>query len=52
MKKVFSFIILVFFAYPFVFSQGDIDEQKKIFYRNERSISILLNSNGLGINGR
>lgn len=52
MKKVFSFIILAIFAFPLVYSQGDIDEQKKIFYRNERSIAILLNSNGIGINGR
>lgn len=33
-----------------VFSQGELDEQQKIFYRNEKSIGLLLNSNGLGIN--
>jgi hypothetical protein len=33
-------------------AQGELDTQRKIFYRNERSIGILLNSNGLGANFR
>lgn len=52
MKKVIAFILLAFFASQLAFSQGELDEQKKIFYRNEKSLAILLNSNGLGINGR
>jgi len=35
-----------------LFPQGEISEQPRIFYRNEESIGILLNSNGLGISGR
>jgi len=35
-----------------LFSQGEIAEQPRIFYRNEESIGVLLNSNGLGISGR
>lgn len=35
-----------------VFSQGEIDEEKKIFYRNESSVALLLNSNGYGGNYR
>ncbi|HEX3010157.1 MAG TPA: hypothetical protein VHO90_21345 [Bacteroidales bacterium] len=52
MKKVFSFTVLIFFAVRVAYSQGELDEQKKIFYRNERSLAILLNSNGIGLNGR
>lgn len=52
MKKIFVFIICTFYAVQFSYSQGDLDEQRKIFYRNERSIALLLNSNGFGINGR
>jgi hypothetical protein len=33
-------------------SQGDINEQQKIFFRNERSFGLLLNSDGLGISYR
>jgi hypothetical protein len=33
-------------------SQGDIDEQQRIFYRNERTAAILLNSNGFGASYR
>lgn len=32
--------------------QGEIDTQKKIFYRDESSLGILLNSNGLGLSYR
>jgi hypothetical protein len=35
-----------------LFSQGEIAEQPRIFYRNEESIGVLLNSNGLGFSGR
>lgn len=52
MKKIFSFIFIAFFAIQLIYSQGELDEQKKIFYRNERSLAILLNSNGIGLNGR
>ena len=34
------------------FTQGDIDDEQKIFQRNEKSYSFLLNSNGWGINYR
>jgi hypothetical protein len=33
-------------------AQGELSEQPRIFYRNEESIGILLNSNGYGISGR
>lgn len=52
MKRTFLFILTLSFVSQIIRSQGELDEQKKIFYRNERSLAILINSNGLGINGR
>lgn len=52
MKKIFSFLLFYTFVIQLSYSQGDVDEQKKIFYRNEKSLAVMLNSNGLGINGR
>jgi len=44
---------LVFFAICVDgYSQGEIDKQPKVFYRNERSWSGSLNSNGWGVNFR
>jgi len=51
MKKVLTILFIVTFSYP-LFAQGDIDEQNRIFYRNERTVGINLNSNGLGISYR
>ncbi len=45
-------LLLFVFIAADLFSQGEISEQPRIFYRNEKSIGILLNSNGLGISGR
>jgi hypothetical protein len=44
-------LVLVLFVGQ-VQAQGEIDSQKKIFYRNERSMGLLLNSNGFGMNFR
>jgi len=33
-------------------AQGELAEQPRIFYRNEKSLAIMLNSNGFGMNGR
>ncbi len=46
MKYLISFFVLLLFAEP-IFAQGEIDEQKKIFYRNEKTYAISLNSNGI-----
>ncbi len=34
------------------FAQGDLNEQQKVFFRNERSFAFLLNSDGLGLSFR
>lgn len=46
------FVFLLFMISVTLFSQGEIDEQEKIFYRNERTLAFLLNSNGIGGNFR
>jgi hypothetical protein len=38
--------------YQFVSAQGELEEPDKIFYENERTFAVLINSNGLGINYR
>ncbi len=52
MKRFFVVYCLTFFAFSYVFAQGELDKQGKVFYRNEKSIAILLNSNGFGLSGR
>jgi len=49
--SVLSFTVF-FASYLEGYSQGEIDKQPKIFYRNERSWSGSLNSNGWGVNYR
>jgi hypothetical protein len=51
MKKLFAVGTMIFIALA-CYSQGEIDNQKKVFYRNEESIAFLLNSNGWGFNLR
>lgn len=52
MKKIILLFLISVTTLQFAKSQGEVDEQKKIFYRNERSLALLLNSNGIGLNGR
>ncbi len=51
MKKLLAILSIVAVYIP-VFAQGEIDDQDKIFYRNERTFGFNLNSNGLGIGYR
>jgi len=44
--------VYLIFSCTNLIAQGEIDEQDKIFYRNEKTFAFLLNSNGLGINYR
>ena len=45
------FVVLIIYCLD-ILAQGDIDNQDKIFYRNEKSLAFMLNSNGWGLNGR
>ncbi len=49
--RIVLFIIFGIHSLP-VFTQGEIDEQKKILYRDEQTFAGFINSNGLGINYR
>ena len=51
MKKLLIFFLVGLCAIP-VNGQGELDEQQKIFFRNERSFGILLSSDGYGISFR
>ena len=51
LRKVYLFICLCFPSI-IVLSQGEIDNQKTIFYRDESSFAALINSNGWGLNYR
>ena len=43
---------MIFFISISGFSQGEIDDSKKVFFRNEKSFGFFLNSNGWGVNYR
>jgi hypothetical protein len=48
--------ILIIWAFhiigDFLFAQGELKQQDRIFYKNEKSFGISLNSNGMGVSGR
>jgi len=50
-KLLISFSILLYGAI-LLHGQGEIDEQQKVFFRNERSFGIMINSDGFGIGYR
>ncbi len=52
MKKWILGIWLFHLIGGFLFAQGEIKNQARIFYRNEKSFGISLNSNGIGVSGR
>jgi hypothetical protein len=52
MKKLLIIAVVFMFGIDSVYGQGELDEQQKIFFRNERSFAILLNTDGLGLSYR
>lgn len=52
MKKLLLPAVILFFATTILRAQGELDEQQKIFFRNEKSIGFLLNSDGFGLGYR
>lgn len=53
MKKLLTVTLLLLLILPAALNaQGEIDEQQRIFYRNERTVGLLLNSNGFGLSYR
>ncbi len=52
MKKLLVLAVtFLCFAYS-LNAQGELDEQQKVFFRNERSFAVLLNSDGVGLSYR
>ncbi|MCF6366053.1 MAG: hypothetical protein L3J35_07610 [Bacteroidales bacterium] len=51
MKKLI-FILFLSFSFSIVFSQGEVDTEHKILFRNEKSFAFVLNSNGYGLGYR
>jgi len=51
MKKLLIIAVLFYIAVS-AFAQGELDEQQKVFFRNERSFAVLLNSDGIGFGYR
>ena len=52
MNKLLTISVLLLLIPMHLSSQGEIDEQQRIFYRNERTVGLLLNSNGFGLSYR
>jgi len=52
MKKILFIVTGLLFIFPSLFAQGEIDEQQRIFYRNEQSFGVFLNSTGWGLGYR
>ncbi|HKK42379.1 MAG TPA: hypothetical protein VJ963_08220 [Bacteroidales bacterium] len=52
MKKLLVMVFLLLTGTAWLYSQGELDEQQKVFFRNERSFAILLNTDGIGFGYR
>jgi hypothetical protein len=52
MKKLLIIAVGFIFGICDVFAQGELNEQQKIFIRNERSLGILINTDGFGLSYR
>jgi hypothetical protein len=52
MKKLLIIAVIFIFGAVSLYAQGDLNEQQKVFFRNERSFAILLNTDGIGVSYR
>lgn len=52
MKKLLIIALPVLLITTSLNAQGEIDEQQRVFFRNERSLGLLLNSDGFGLSYR
>ena len=52
MKRLLIILILIIYGASGLYAQGEINEQQKIFFRNERSFAVLLNTDGIGLSYR
>ncbi|MEI6050343.1 MAG: hypothetical protein WCS03_15690 [Bacteroidota bacterium] len=52
MKKLLIIAVIFLYGSVFLHAQGELDEQQKAFFRNERSFAVLLNTDGIGVGYR
>lgn len=52
MKKLLITAVILTFGVITLYAQGELNEQQKVFFRNERSFAILLNTDGFGLSYR
>lgn len=52
MKKLLIIAVGCIFGISLIYGQGELNEQQKIFFRNEKSFAILLNTDGFGLSYR
>lgn len=52
MKRLLIIFVFSFAGAICIYSQGEIDEQLKVFFRNERSFGLQLNTDGFGLSYR
>jgi hypothetical protein len=52
MKKLLIPAVVMLFGGISLYAQGELNEQQKVFFRNERSFGVLLNTDGIGISYR
>jgi hypothetical protein len=52
MRKLLILAVIVSFGAISLYAQGELNEQQKVFFRNEKSFAILLNTDGVGVSYR
>jgi hypothetical protein len=52
MKKLLIIAVIFVFGAVLLQAQGELNDQQKVFFRNERSFAILLNTDGIGLSYR
>ena len=52
MKKLLISVVLILSGLFSLYAQGDLNGEQKVFFRNERSFAILLNTDGFGLSYR
>jgi hypothetical protein len=52
MRKLLIIAVIFTFGALSIYAQGDLNEQQKVFFRNERSFALLLNTDGFGVSYR
>ncbi len=52
MKRLLNIAVFFVFGSLSLFAQGELDQQQRVFFRNERSFAVMLNTDGLGVGYR